>query len=141
MLRTKGALGRIPHCEYEGFLYPLCGQAPEDTIHLLVQCSVATIAWRESPWAVQVDRLGLDSPELLISTMLHADSVLHLAKDHLKAFALIATVVLNNLWFLRNKIIQQEARVDIKVLVDAIKRRYSEHSYAWSVVGKGSCLR
>lgn len=141
-MRTMGALGRILHTEFEeGFLCLLCGQMPEDAIHLFVHCSVANIAWRESPGAVQIDMLSLDSTATLISTVLHADSVLHLDKDNLKAFALNATVVLDSLWFLRNKITHEGARVDILGLIDTIKRRYAEHSYAWGVVGRGSGLR
>lgn len=61
----------------------------------------------------------------------------------MKAFALNATVVLDSLWFLRNKITHEGARVDISGLIDTIKRRYAdaEHSYAWGVVGRGSGLR
>lgn len=43
-LKTKGALARIIHCEEEeGFLCPFCHLVLEDTLHLLVGCSIACI--------------------------------------------------------------------------------------------------
>lgn len=55
-LKSRGALGRILQRENEEqFQCPLCRSAPEDTLHLLVNCNVATKIWRESPWAIRMD--------------------------------------------------------------------------------------
>lgn len=44
-LKTKGKLGRLLRREdEEAFVCPLCKLVPEDTLHLMVTCSVATIA-------------------------------------------------------------------------------------------------
>lgn len=87
VLRTKGALGRLLHYKFEeGFLCPLCRQASEDTIHLMVHCSVATTTWRESPWFVPVDTLRLETPASLVYTVLNTDHVLYLLKENLRDF-------------------------------------------------------
>lgn len=45
-LKTRGALGKILWQEIEEqFLCPLCKFAPEDSLHLLVFCNVATKVW------------------------------------------------------------------------------------------------
>lgn len=120
-LKTKGALARILHCEEEvSFLCPFCHLALEDTIHLLVRCSVAFIMWRESPWAIHMDVLNPESAACLIGLVLNADRVLNVSKGSLNAFALNAAIVMDSLCFLCHKVIHEDARVVSGDLVDSI---------------------
>ncbi|KAB1213575.1 hypothetical protein CJ030_MR5G010506 [Morella rubra] len=131
-LKNKGALARVlGREEEESFLCSFCRQAPEDSIHLLVRCSVACIAWRESPWAFPMDALNLGSTEALIGTVLNVDRVLNISKGQLHAFALNAAIIFDCLWFLRNKIVHENVQVDTSLLILSIRRRYAEHAHAW----------
>lgn len=132
VLKTRGNLARILHCEDEAaFQCHFCKQYPEDTIHLLVRCSVAAIPRRESPWAIPMDSLDLVSPRDLIYTVLNADSVLRVSKACLNDFSLNAAIVIDSLWFLRNKIIHEEVDVDVDGLVGSIRKCFAEHASAW----------
>lgn len=60
--KNQRSFGRIIHREdEEQFLCPLCKEFLEDSLHLLVNCNVAVKAWRESPWAIQLNMLHLEN--------------------------------------------------------------------------------
>lgn len=125
VLKTRGALARILHYEDENaFQCPFCKKSLEDSIHLLVRCSVASIAWRESSWAILMDALNLETSGELIKMVLLAESTIQINKGSLDAFVLNVVVVIDSLWFLRNKIIHENAQVDIGELVTSIRRHY-----------------
>lgn len=63
-------------------------------MHLLVQCSVAVKAWRESPWEIQLNLFPVVSTAELVSLILNADSTLNIGRDEVKAFVLNAAIVL-----------------------------------------------
>lgn len=82
---------------------------------------MATIAWRESLWAVPMDVLQMESPVELIRLILFADRDLNINKESLKAFALNVAIVIDCLWFLRNKIIHDGVEIDLGKLLATIK--------------------
>lgn len=142
-LKTRGALGRIFHCKDEdSFLCPFCNCAPEDPVHLLVCCSIAVIAWRESPWSSPMDFIFFDGDGAanLIRAVLHADSVFHIHRRSLRAFALNAAVVMYSLWMARNLLIHEAVQVNIRNLISSIRRRFVEHADAWKVADRGAPL-
>lgn len=95
-LKTKGALGKCLNREDEPeFLCPLFHLKTKDSIHLLLRCLVACMAWRESNWAVCLDLLPLANVVELIDLILNVDSMLSIKKDDLSAFTLNAAIVMD----------------------------------------------
>ncbi|KAB1208754.1 hypothetical protein CJ030_MR6G005863 [Morella rubra] len=87
-----------------------------------------------------MDSLSFLSPAALITAILQADSVFNIAVGSLKAFILNAAIVMDCLWFTRNKIIHEDAQVDTRVLISLIRRQYFEHADAWLVKGQDARL-
>lgn len=77
-----------------------------------------------------MDALNLGSAEALIGTILNADRVLNVSKGKLHAFALNAAIIFDCLWFLLNKVVHENVRVDTTLLILSIQRRYAEHAHA-----------
>lgn len=71
-LKTRGALGkRLNKEEDDEFLCPLCKQATEDTLHLILKCLVACVVWRESNWAIRWEALPMANlVELVVNKMI-----------------------------------------------------------------------
>lgn len=77
-LKYLGALGRILRREEQQFQCPLCRNASEDTLHLMVNCNVASRIWRESPWAVRMDCIPFASSTDLVYYILNVENLLNL---------------------------------------------------------------
>lgn len=82
-----------------------------------------------------------NTPAELISMILNADRDFNIEKGSLKAFAMNASIVLDCLWYSRNKLIHEAIPVDTRVLIEMIKRRYAEHANTWFEVGQVVRLR
>lgn len=78
-----------------------------------------------------MDALNFNTAGELIGTELNADSVLNVSQGRLNAFALNAAIVIDCLWFLHNKVVHDDERVDSGKLVASIRRRYAGHANAW----------
>ncbi|KAB1207366.1 hypothetical protein CJ030_MR7G017451 [Morella rubra] len=101
--------------------------------------------WREgitlNPAIRMMELLVFNTPAELISMILNADRDFNIEKGSLKAFGMNASIVLDCLWYSRNKLIHEAIPVDIRVLIEMIKRRYAEHANAWFEVGQVMRLR
>lgn len=82
-----------------------------------------------------------NTPAELISTILNADRDFNIEKGSFKAFAMNVAIVLDCLWYSRNKLIHEAIPVDTRVLIEMIKRRYAKHANAWFQVGQVVRLR
>lgn len=140
-LKTKGSLGRILHREDEDVFYcPLCRQATKDTFHLFIYCSVASIAWRESLWAVQMDSILFSTLVELIKTIFQVDFAFNMKERNLRAFLLNAAIMMDVIWHTHNIVVHLSEPVNTGDMVMAIRRRYVKHAAAWVEVGRSTNL-
>lgn len=85
---------------------------------------------------MQLDTIPSVNSADLIETILCADRAFNSADGDLRAFALSAAIVMDEIWLSRSKVVHQDEAVTTRELTLAIRRRYMEHAAAWADAGR-----
>lgn len=101
-------------------------------MHLFLECHIARAVWREASWPCLVDVLLVSNFHEFISLITSPGAGFRIASQHHRSFTLCTALVLNQLWFSCNQAVHQQVVVTPYAVLEAIRRRFLEHSAAWS---------
>lgn len=109
----------------------LCGEADESTHHLLLECLVSQILWCHSPWGLDIRTFAGKPLSDWLLTMLDPSTLPSLAPDDYHLFQLYALISWDIIWWTRNQIIHNEAKLDVLHMPNRVNRLCREHLGAW----------
>ncbi|KAB1219217.1 hypothetical protein CJ030_MR3G001300 [Morella rubra] len=119
-------------------LCPLCSDFCETGLHLFFSCRVAKALWRECAWPLHVEQLPFDYLAQLVRTLSQPHRFLHVFEDRQRDFSLCVAIVLDSIWFWRNRVVHQGLEVDVLKMVRMTHRHYFEHLQAWRISATAS---
>ena len=84
---------------------PLCEMAPESSLHLFHHCLVSQVLWFGSFWGFKIANFQFSSPSQLVDFVVCPPNDLFLDKLQKDKFTLFAALLMDYVWYLRNKIV------------------------------------
>ena len=109
---------------------PLCRLDREDGGHLFIKCPVARGLWLQSTWPVDVLILPPHTLTSFTRLFLQPHRLLNVPREDARYVALNVALVVDSLWFWRNKVVHQNEEVVLVYLIRFFHRRYSAHLLA-----------
>jgi hypothetical protein len=134
ILPTKARLNKVFPIAPNDSLCPLCNLAEDSLIHLFFSCSFARISWRSSFWPL--DSLAWSSISLSgwVKGIISPNTAFGIPQSDVHLFQIYASVLCDQLWFSRNKVIHGGIIPDITKLAAAIKKSALAHAATWSSI-------
>ncbi|KAK9284386.1 hypothetical protein L1049_023557 [Liquidambar formosana] len=115
---------------------PFCGANVESAKHLFMECKFSKLLWMGSRWSLRMDAFShLSLMDWLYIIPING-SGLHLAKDDALHFLHFAAVLMDMVWFSRNKLVFDKVDTDPKELLLTIERLSLEHLKAKNGVSR-----
>lgn len=111
---------------------PLCRQADETAHHLFLVCHFSRLLWREGPWAFNLAAFSQESLIIWFKFILNPYNLPANVRGKWDEFMLYIAIVLDSLWFTRNKVVHENLEPNASVMVQEVARRYADHGAAWS---------
>ena len=107
---------------------PLCKLHEETCLHLFKDCIIARAAWFSTNSGIRLDLLNVGSSLDLVKLMVNPSSTWFndgVSKDH---FTLMATLIMDFIWKLRNKVVFHNEKVNFQVIPFKMAEHFKEHS-------------
>jgi hypothetical protein len=114
----------------------LCDHQSETFIHLFWECPFARALWFSCSWGLKPASIQLSSISDLINTLIALPPELGLDSTLMEEFLISGTLVLDQIWKIRNLKLHGEGVVDIGKIMKDLKTHINEHLAALKV---GSC--
>lgn len=111
---------------------PLCGLGEESAKHLFMECKIIEILWLSSPWSLHISAFQHLSIKEWIFLFLTNDTSLNLLKDQAHQFCVFAVVIMDMVWFSRNKMVFDGVMPEPKLLLSKVVKIAGEHLVASS---------
>ena len=106
ILPTKTTLAaRIPEIDTTCHL---CNDQEESALHIFTQCPITLSIWLTSSWPIHPNRLPLSSISDWVSFVLNPGKFLNLQLQEAQSFTLLASVICDQIWFHRNKMLKSD---------------------------------
>jgi hypothetical protein len=112
----------------EDVVCPLCKLHEETCLHLFKDCIIARAAWFSTNSGIRLDLLNVGSGLDLVKLMVNPSSTWFndgVSKDH---FTLMATLIMDFIWKLRNKVVFHNEKVNFQVIPFKMAEHFKEHS-------------
>jgi hypothetical protein len=104
ILPTKATLAaRIPAIDTTCHL---CNAQVETALHIFTQCPITQSIWLTSPWPIHPNRLPFTSISDWVAFILNPGQHLNLQLQEAQSFTLLASVICDQVWFHRNKMLK-----------------------------------
>lgn len=113
-------------------LCPFCQEHAESILHVFHGCQLARALWSLSAWPLAISRFSFACPADWIRFILHAGVELGFRPSSLPSFILNAALILDVLWFPRNKAVHEGKPVVLNELKESLSHRFSDYFHAWS---------
>lgn len=114
-------------------LCSLCNNGVESLLHLLFECPLVVIAWKESLWAFCPLSVRMDSMLDWIRVIIMPEVFLGLPISHSLHFTRLAAILMDIIWFVRNQVVHKGVQIDSLAITLRMKRMFLEHSEAWKL--------
>lgn len=105
ILPTKSLFKTAINHNADQILCPLCETQVETLHHLFFNCYFARILWRQSSWPIDISKFNEFPITVWINNILNPSRSLLIAKEEIQNFQLFASLAMDCIWFLRNKVI------------------------------------
>uniref|UniRef100_A0A2N9HP69 Uncharacterized protein n=1 Tax=Fagus sylvatica TaxID=28930 RepID=A0A2N9HP69_FAGSY len=133
ILPTKAILvARIPASDTTCHL---CNDQEESALHIFTQCPITLSIWLTSPWPIHPNRLPLSSISDWVSFVLNPGKFLNLQLQEAQSFTLLASVICDQIWFHRNKMLKSgqssSPPTPPPLLAQEIHKSFLFHKQAW----------
>nr|XP_048317930.1 uncharacterized protein LOC125418441 [Ziziphus jujuba var. spinosa] len=106
-----------------------CGCRETDS-HLFFHCQVAKAIWFATPWSIKWDSLENLSLEEKLLVLTNPTGVLLVHSDDKEEFFLFATLILEQLWKIRNLVIFENKSFSLDDVLFRLKIRFQEAKFA-----------
>ncbi|KAB1223742.1 hypothetical protein CJ030_MR2G016673 [Morella rubra] len=123
----------------EASICPLCGVEVETGLHIFFRCFVARVLWGEAVWPLDAYHLQGDNIQSIIRMLSQPRRFLHIDKEMQCDFSLSAAIVVDTIWFGRNRVVHQGMDVNIRDFIIMVHRRFLEHSQTWRISAMFGC--
>lgn len=111
-------------------LCPLCAESPESIQHLFLSCSVSCSIWSEALWQLVI-RSFSELPFIHWIAIILDLSSLGIPASDFHHFQLYAVNAIDVVWHYRNSITHGDSAVDLRILVERVRRISWLHVSAW----------
>ena len=109
----------------------LCKNGWESCVHLFFECPIARALWLSSCGGLRVDTSMLQTNEDIVKLIIEPPTTTISAHDPF--ITLNMTLILDEIWYLRNHICYQDSRVDIPKSIHTVQAKFLEYSELLSV--------
>ena len=109
----------------------LCKNGWESCVHLFFECPIARALWLSSCGGLRVDTSMLQTNEDIVKLIIEPPTTTISAHDPF--ITLNMTLILDEIWYLRNHICYQDSWVDIPKSIHTVQAKFLEYSELLSV--------
>lgn len=107
---------------------PLCKVGEETCLHLFKECDVVRVLWYGSRWNLRIDNWNTLSSFELVQQVIKPPTTVVPSKIPESHLQIMAAIILEQVWHLRNKFRFQSGQVNINLMLNTIQRKFQEHS-------------
>lgn len=108
-----------------------CGQHNETVLHVFHGCTLANLLWSTSIWGLHISRIPDTYLTKWIHILLNAETLLGIRPLSFQSFILHTALLMDVLWFSRNKAIHDGVQIIASDLQNSLSLRFSDHSVSW----------
>ncbi|KAB1205959.1 hypothetical protein CJ030_MR7G016939 [Morella rubra] len=103
----------------------------ESVEHLFLQCKISQILWQHGPWPLNIEVYAQLNIEDWFHIILNPKQSLGLPDSQYQNFILFVALLLDGVWFLRNKVVHNEGNPEPTIRIHDLQRRCAEHTFTW----------
>ena len=105
----------------------LCENHVESAVHLFWECSLVRAIWFGSKWRIHIDQLLISSPCHLVQLIVDPPNELNIDNSDKIAFTLYGSLILDQIWKVRNLKVHEGTEVEIVKLMRNLASLDREH--------------
>jgi hypothetical protein len=110
---------------------PMC-KGPSETIeHLMLDCPIAKIIWRNSKWPLDISVFRNQPISAWVKAILYPHQLLSIPKHYTHEFQVTAAIIMDSIWYARNSLIHKNTIPDPSFLLKHISNTSRAHLTAW----------
>lgn len=103
----------------------------ESVEHLFLQCKISQILWQHGTWPLNIEVYAQLNIEDWFHIILNPKQSLGLPDSQYQNFILFVALLLDGVWFLRNKVVHNEGNPEPTIRIHDLQRRCAEHTFTW----------
>jgi hypothetical protein len=126
LLPTKDIIFRFASALDSGCV--LCENHVESVVHLFWECSLVRAIWFGSKWRIHIDQLLISSLCQLVQLIVDPPNELNIDNSDKIAFTLYGSLILDQIWKVRNLKVHEGTEVEIVKLMRNLASLDREHS-------------
>jgi exonuclease III len=132
LLPTRANIGRFVVSEDANtWVCPFCKGPLETLCHIFLECDLARILWRNSPWSIMSSSFSSRPISDWILAIIYPTSRLAIPLVETRKFQLFASLTLDFIWLSRNKLIHEALQPDPRKAILQLKFNLESHLLAW----------
>ena len=132
ILPCRDNIGRFVYSEdVNAWVCPFCKGPLETLNHIFLECDLARILWRTSPWPLLISSFAARPISDWIIAIIYPSTKLDIPFADTRNFQIYAALVMDVIWFSRNKLIHEAIQPDIPKIIQQLKITHNYHILAW----------
>jgi hypothetical protein len=132
ILPSRSKIGRfVISAEEDAWVCPFCKGPVETLCHIFLECDLARILWRSSPWPLMTSVYASRPISDWISAIIFPAASLAIPSSEVRKFQLFAALTLDFIWMSRNKLIHEGLIPSPSKAIRQISFVLNSHVAAW----------
>jgi hypothetical protein len=132
ILHSRDKIGRfVVSDDQEAWLCPFCKGPVESLSHIFLDCHLARILWRISPWPLSLLPFSLRPISDWVMAILSPVDALGIPKVDVRKFQLFASLTMDFIWRARNLLIHEGKQPSPSAAIFQISNTFNHHINAW----------
>ncbi|GLT59036.1 hypothetical protein SLA2020_318810 [Shorea laevis] len=121
----------VSSADDEAWVCPFCKGPPETLSHIFLECDLARILWRSSPWPILISVFSAKPISEWILAVIHPKETLGIPISDIRKFQLFAALTMDFIWMARNKLVHEDIQPTPSSAIRQIFSSLDSHCAAW----------
>jgi hypothetical protein len=131
ILPYRANIGRFVNSEDDNaWVCPFCNGTLETLNHIFLDCDLAKILWRTSPWPLLISSFAAKPIFDWIIAIIYPSVKLDIPFADIRKFQIFAALVMGVIWFSRKKLIHETIQPDTPKIIQQLKITHNYHILA-----------